>query len=101
MDDTLVESFYKVLFTTLLANMPRDTLNMVTQTELLGQSDIGTHWKIIITGPMSTHKKGGSGDYAYDVNYNKRRGPKERANYQYVERIIKQTATVFGFEVSL
>lgn len=100
MNEALVEAFYKNLFTTLLSNMPHDTYNMMTQTDLVGMGDIGTHWKITITGPQSTHKKGGTGDYAYDVNYNKRRGPKERDNYMYVERFIRQTAHVFGFEVT-
>ena len=93
------EDFYKVLFTTLLANMPKDTRNMMTQSNLIGTQDNGSHWKITITGPMATHIKGGVGDYAYSVNYNNRRSAKEIRNYKYVERNIQQVAHVFGYKV--
>ena len=97
MDERISELFYKNFLTTLLAEMPRDTHNMLTQTKLLAVRDTGTHWVIVITGP--TNKGGKPYDYAYDVNYNKKRGPKERKNYQYVERFLNQTAKVFGLEV--
>ena len=98
-NENITEAFYKNLYTTLLANMPRDTYNMVTQSGLMQVRDNGTHWVITITGPVN--KGGKSYDYAYDVNYNMKRGPKERANYKYVERNIKQVGTVFGLEVNL
>ena len=91
------EQLYQVLYTSLLAGMPVDTRNMLSQTTLIGTEDIGTHWKITITGPYATHiNGGGTGDYAYEVNYNKQRGPKEIRNYMYVERIIRQVSNVFG-----
>lgn len=96
------EQYVKVLFTTLLANMPKDTRNMMTQTRMIGTSDIGTHWKITITAPYATHidTLGKAGDYAYEVNYNPRRSAKEVRNYKYVERNIKQVAHLFGLGVS-
>lgn len=103
MIENISEVFYKNFYATLLANMPTDTYNMVTQTNLLQVRDNGTHWVIVISGPSSSHprsKPGASYDYAYDVNYNQKRGPKERANYMYVERLLRQTGTVFGLEVN-
>ena len=100
-NELISETFYELLFSTLIANMPRDTYNMMTQSKLQMVRDNGSHWIITITGPKSTHAKGGAGDYAYNVNYNARRGPKERANYKYVERYIKQTATVMGLRVNV
>lgn len=97
------EDFYKVLFTTLLSNMPKDTRNMMTQTNMLQTQDVGTHWKITITGPMATHPLSTGTkeyDYAYAVNYNRRRGVKEIRNYHYVERNIQQVAHVFGMGVT-
>lgn len=98
------EDFHKVLFTTLLSNMPTDTLNMMTQTNLLQTRDVGTHWKITITGPMATNPKNQGRnlnyDYAYDVNYNQQRGVKEIRNYKYVERNIQQVAHLFGMGVT-
>lgn len=96
------EQFLKVLFTTLLANMPKDTRNMVTASKLIGTQDTGTHYKITISGPRATHPKsqGKQGDYAYYVNYNQRRSSKEIRNYKYVERNIKQVAYLFGYGVS-
>lgn len=95
----VTESFYKVLYATLIANLPRDTFNMLTQSKLIGMRDNGTHWVIVITGPRQSGGK--PYDYAYNVNYNQKRGPKERANYHYVERNIRQVATVFGLEVNV
>lgn len=96
------EQFLKVLFTTLLANMPEDTKNTKTQTRMIGTSDIGTHYKITISGPYATRvgTTKFEGNYAYEVNYNKRRSAKEIRNYKYVERNIKQVAYLFGMDVS-
>ena len=96
------EAFYKELFTTLLANMPKDTRNMVTQSKLVGTQDIGSHWVITITGPYATHPDNTgktTGDYAYNVNYNERRGAKEIRNYKYVERNIKHVAGLYNMRV--
>ena len=78
------EAFYKELFTTLLANMPKDTRNMMTQSILVGTQVIGSHWVITITGPYATRPDNTgktTGDYAYKVNYNERRSAKEISNY--------------------
>lgn len=95
------EDFYKVLFTTLLSNMPKDTLNMMTSTNMINTQDVGSHWKITITGPRATNPRtpNQEGDYAYEVNYNKRRGVKEIKNYMYVEANIQQVAHLFGWAV--
>lgn len=96
------EIFMRNVFSTLLANMPKDTRNMMTQSRMIGVSDTGTHYKIIITGPHATYPRnnnGAVGDYAYDVNYNKRRSAKEQRNYMYVERNIRQVAKVFGMVI--
>ncbi len=87
------EAFYKELFVTLLANMPKDTRNMMTQSKLMGIIDTGTHWKIVITGPK------GDIDYAPFVNYNRRRSAKEIRNYKYVERNIKHVAGLYNLRV--
>lgn len=87
------EAFYKELFVTLLANMPKYTRNMMTQSKLMGVIDTGTHWKIVITGPK------GNTDYATFVNYNRRRSAKEIRNYMYVERNIKHVAGLYNIKV--
>lgn len=100
----ITEIYMRNLFMTLLANMPKDTRNMMTQSRLIGVGDIGTHWKITISGPTATNiksKSNSSYDYAYAVNYNRQRGPKEVKNYMYVERNIKQVSQVFGTVVGL
>lgn len=99
LENNVSQHFYQVLFTTLLANMPKDTRNMMTNTKLMGIVDTATHWKIVITGPSIVEGK--NYDYAYEVNYNKRRGRKEVKNYMYVERNIKQVANVFGMVVNI
>lgn len=91
------EHYYKELFTTLIANMPKDTRNMVISSKLMGVIDTGTHWKIIITGPMTTES--GKYDYAHDVNYNRKRSAKEIRNYKYVERFIKHVAGLYNLKV--
>jgi hypothetical protein len=93
MDDN-ARDFYYVLYTTLLANSPRDTGNMVTNITL---TDFGTFWLIRISGPRMSAN--GYYDYAKAVNYNPQRTPKEARNYQWVERSIKQVSHLFGKEV--
>lgn len=98
----MLESFYSVLFTTLLANMPKDTRNMMTQSSLIGIKENATHHIITISGPYKTNPKytgKKDGNYASAVNYNKQRSVKEVANYKYVERNIKQVAQLFNLRV--
>lgn len=89
-----IESFYNVLFTTLLANCPVDTRNMQTHITI---EDLGDYFEIVISGP-SKH-----GDYAKYVNEQPtivKSGPnKGKLNYQWVERTLEQVANVYG-EVS-
>jgi FlaG/FlaF family flagellin (archaellin) len=86
--------FYYVLYTTLLANCPVDTGNMVSNITL---EDYGDYWKITISGPRYSSQ--GFFDYAKSVNYNPQRTPKEARNYQWVERVIKQVSEVIGGSV--
>lgn len=99
----IVESFMQVLFAALLSNMPKDTRNTMTQSRMVGAQDVGTHYKITITGPYATNPRyegaGRVGDYAYNVNYNQRRSALEVANYKYIERNITQQAKVFGWVI--
>lgn len=93
-----MQDFYYVLFTTLLANCPRDTHNMVQNITL---TDYGDFWLIKISGPRMSAS--GFYDYAKKVNAQlqpTQSGPnKGRVNYQWVERTIKQVSHVFGKEV--
>lgn len=84
------EEFYMLVYTTLLANCPRDTGNMVTNISL---EDNGDSWKIVISGPRANY------DYAKAVNYNRQRGPKEIRNFHWVERVLRQVAEVYGGNV--
>lgn len=93
-----MQDFYYVLFTSLLANCPVDSRNMVQNITLI---DNGDHWLIKISGPRMSSS--GFYDYAKKVNAQllpTQSGPnKGRVNYQWVERTIKQVAHVFGKEV--
>lgn len=82
--------FYYLLYTTLLANCPKDTRNMVSHIIL---TDMGEYWDIDISGPRDGY------DYARAVNYNRQRTPKEARNYKWVERTIRQVMDVLGVEV--
>jgi len=86
----MVEEFYMLVYTTLLANCPVDSRNMVTHITL---EDYGDHWKIVISGPRADY------DYAKAVNYNRQRGPKEVRNYHWVERTLRQISEVVGGNV--
>lgn len=83
--------FYQLLYTTLLANCPVDTGNMVANITL---EDMGDYWLITVSGPKKTKK--GDDDYAKYVNYNRQRTPKEAKNYKWVERTIQQVAELIG-----
>lgn len=87
-------NYEEVLFTTLLANCPRDTENMISHITIKYIDDIV---EITISGPKTTGK--GFYDYARAVNYNKQRTPKEARNYEWIERSIKQVSALFGREV--
>ena len=86
--------FYYVLYTTLQANCPKDTFNMVDHITL---TDMGDYWIISISGPRDGY------DYARDVNEQQlptQSGPnKGKINYHWVERTIKQVSHLFGKEV--
>jgi hypothetical protein len=84
------EEFYMLVYTTLLANCPVDTRNMLNNISL---EDYGDYWKIVISGPRAGY------DYAKAVNYNRQRGPKEIRNYQWVERVLQQISEVVGGNV--
>lgn len=84
--------YYYVLYTTLLANCPVDTRNMVTHITL---EDFGDYWKITISGPRADGY-----DYAKAVNYNPQRTPKEVRNYMWIERTIRQVSEVIGGSVA-
>jgi hypothetical protein len=80
--------FYYTLYKTLLANTPVDTGNMLSHITL---EDYGEYWKITISGPKGNY------DYAQDVNYNPQRTAKERKNYKWVERTVRQVSeTIAG-----
>lgn len=89
------KQYYYVLYTTLLADMPKDTRNMYANTTL---TDYGDYWEIRISGPTKSGY-----DYAEDVNRRQgvvKSGPnKGKVNYQWVERTIKQVSHLFGKEV--
>ncbi len=87
----MLGQFYYVLYTTLLANSPRDTYNMISHTVL---EDFGDYWKITISGPSMSAS--GFYDYANAVNNNLQRGPKEVRNYEWVERTIRQVSEAVG-----
>lgn len=82
-----VDLYYNLLYSTLLANSPVDTGNMVSN---IKQYDMGDHYLIVISGPK------GNGDYAKFVNYNKQRSIKEKKNYKWVERTIHQVSELLG-----
>jgi len=86
------EEFYYLLYTTLLANCPVDTKNMVTHITL---EDAGDYWKISISGPSESEARGYY-DYAKAVNYNLQRTAKEARNYEWIERTIKQVSEIVG-----
>jgi len=91
----MFEQFYYLLYTTLLANCPVDSGNMLSNIVL---EDFGDYWKIIISGPQELNS-GEFHDYARDVNYNQQRTAKEARNYMWIERTIKQVAEIMGGEV--
>lgn len=86
--------FEEVLFTTLIANCPKDTGNMVANITIKYIDDIV---EITISGPKTSAQ--GFYDYARAVNYNQQRTPKEARNYEWIERSIKQVSHLFGREV--
>ena len=86
------QQYYNLLYTTLLANCPVDTGNMISN---LKQYDMGDYYLIVISGPKKL-KKGGTYDYAKDVNYNRQRTPKEAKNYKWVEKTIQQVSELLG-----
>ena len=85
--------YYDLLYTTLLANSPVDTGNMVKN---IKQYDMGDYYLIVISGPKKIKSTGASYDYAKDVNYNRQRTPKESKNYKWVERTIQQVSEQLG-----
>lgn len=89
------EQFYYLLYTTLLANCPVDTGNMVANIVL---EDYGDYYKITVSGP-SELSSGEFYDYAQAVNYNQKRSAKEARNYEWIERTIKQVTEIIGGEI--
>lgn len=87
------QQYYDLLYTTLLANCPVDTGNMVAN---IKQYDMGDYFLIVISGPKKIKKTGATYDYAKDVNYNRQRTPKEAKNYKWVEKTITQVSEVLG-----
>jgi hypothetical protein len=85
------EQYYNLLYTTLLANCPVDTGNMITN---IRQEDMGDYYVITISAPKKT--KTGDYNYAKDVNYNKQRSAKEVRNFKWVERTIQQVSEIIG-----
>ena len=87
--------FYYLLYTTLLANVPVDSRNMLDNIEL---DDMGDYWEITISGPRDGY------DYAMRVNEQQgmvMSGPNKGANnYHWVERTVAQVAHVLGIEVN-
>ena len=87
--------FYYVLYTTLLANCPKDKHNMVQNITL---TDMGDVWLIRISGPTA---KGY--DYARAVNEMqgvvKSGRNKGKVNYKWIERTVEQVSRLFGKEV--
>lgn len=88
------KEFYDLLYTSLLANCPVDSRNMVDNIE---RDDYGDCWEIVISGPRDGY------DYAMDVNEQQgmvKTGPNKGANnYHWIERTIKQVAHLLGVEV--
>jgi hypothetical protein len=86
-----MRDFYYVLYTTLLANCPVDSRNMVDNLEM---DDMGDYWLITISGPRGDY------DYAEKVNEQiipTQSGPnKGRDNFMWIERTIEQVAGLFG-----
>jgi len=89
------EHFYYLLYTTLLANCPVDSGNMVANITL---EDFGDYWKISISGPQYNNS-GDFHDYARDVNYNLQRTAKEARNFEWIERTIRQVSEIMGGSV--
>ena len=94
----MIETVFDVLFTTLLANCPVDTRNMVTH---ITKEDFGDYFEITISGPSKY------GDYAEYVNKQQtvvKSGPnKGKLNYQWIEKTCQQVADLFGdvsYEIS-
>lgn len=87
----MIEQYYNLLYTTLLANCPVDTGNMVSN---ISQEDMGDYFIITISGPKKT--KSGVYDYAKSVNYNEQRSAKEVKNYKWVEKTIQQVSEIIG-----
>jgi len=79
------EQFYYLLYSTLLANSPVDTGNMINHIKM---NDYGDYYKITISAPAK------KGDYAKYVNYNRQRSEKERRNYMWVERSIEEVKKI-------
>ena len=86
-----MDEFYNLLYTTLLANCPKDTGNMVANITI---DHYDNYVLITISGPTDNY------DYAEVVNYNRQRGNKEIKNYHWVERVIKQVSEVFGGNIT-
>jgi hypothetical protein len=86
------DDFYYLLYTTLLANVPKDSRNMVNHIHHVD------HWEITISGPRDGY------DYAKRVNEQQgmvMSGPNKGANnYHWVERTVAQVAHVLGIEVN-
>ena len=83
----MIESFVMDLQDKLVENCPVDKGNMKTNIYLY---DFGTYWRISIEV-----------FYAQYVNYNRQRGPKEIANFHWVEKYIREVATKYGANVEL
>jgi hypothetical protein len=88
------QTLYDFLFSNILAQMPKDTRNMLNNTRM---DDYGDYFIIKISGPKETSK--GFYDYAKAVNYNKQRTAKETRNYMWVERTVKQVTNSIGGSV--
>jgi len=83
----MIQQFQSVLQARLQEKSPVDTGNMKTNIYLY---DFGTYYSIKIQT-----------FYAQWVNENKQRGPKEIANFHWVQRVIKEVAAQFGATVDL
>lgn len=96
MNNDILYDLAMQLYAELLTTMPVDTGNMINHTMIQFNED---EIKIIISAPT---KRGYN--YAYDVNYNKQRGKKEKRNFQYVERCINRATKIvaqrYGGEVN-
>ena len=85
--DELVVQYLNLAFSILVASTPVDTRNLLNHTVY----EIGNGYATITISAPSKY-----GDYAYYVNYNRRRGAKEVKNYHYVENSLKQAANIIA-----